>query len=151
MILDVGCGYRPQGEVNVDISRTPNETTYPKTTKRPRNFILATGEHLPFQDQSFDEVLSDNSMEHTDHYREFFLELLRVAKRKVVIKVPHRFSRFRPAYHKVYFTATWFKNALKTRGISNYKIDYTRFTRLPYTFFPLIRLPAEITVTIYLS
>lgn len=47
------------------------------------------GVSLPYPDNSFDVVLSSESMEHIPNYGQVLNELLRVAKKAVVITVPH--------------------------------------------------------------
>lgn len=151
--LDVGCGNRPLGDVNVDIYKGNS----PETAKRPcdiksiPNFVLASGCFLPFRNEMFDLVISDNSMEHVTDYLLFLKEMLRVTKNGVIIKVPHRFlniNRGNP-YHKQHFTETWFKRTLTKLGLHNFKTSISRYTCYPHTFFPLVRVPREITVEIF--
>ncbi|MFI5212906.1 MAG: class I SAM-dependent methyltransferase [Gemmatimonadales bacterium] len=47
------------------------------------------GHQLPYPDGAFDVVLSSESIEHMPDYRQVVNELLRVARRAVIITVPH--------------------------------------------------------------
>jgi ubiquinone/menaquinone biosynthesis C-methylase UbiE len=53
--LDVGCGPHARGDVNVDVA-VPSPT--------PHRFVLASAEHLPFVDCSFQVVRSSYVIEH---------------------------------------------------------------------------------------
>jgi uncharacterized protein YbaR (Trm112 family) len=76
IVLDVGCGDDPKGDVNVDIyipSLIPN------------NFILASAELLPFKNNSFDIVRSAYVIEHNLSPIEMIKEHFRVCSKKVEI------------------------------------------------------------------
>jgi len=47
------------------------------------------GVSLPYPDGAFDVVVCSESMEHIPHYEDVLKELLRVAKKSVIITVPH--------------------------------------------------------------
>lgn len=152
--LDVGCGYRPAGDVNVDIHRTNNpETRYPPMdAKKISNFVLASGCCLPFRNGVFEEVYSDNSMEHVSNYVIFFKELLRVSSNAVIIRTPHRLSRMKKGrnhFHKQHFNARWFERTLRKLGYSDFNVTYSNFLYYPHSFLPLVRLPKELTVQVY--
>lgn len=74
MRLDVGCGNRPTGDVNVDLY--PEKNPYRKTeniqpiteTKKIPNFIRSDAFHLPFKDGCFGEVVSNSVLEHVDDF-----------------------------------------------------------------------------------
>jgi len=76
LILDVGCGERPRGDVNCDI----------ELRKNVENFVLCNAEYLPFKDNSFDIVISFYVIEHVPNIYKFLYELHRIA-RKVVLLV----------------------------------------------------------------
>jgi ubiquinone/menaquinone biosynthesis C-methylase UbiE len=98
MILDVGCGGDPKGDVNVDLypMASPHRAEAPDIDLRPQkipNFVLADGQHLPFKSNSFDIVYSFHLIEHVNNPSLLVWELIRVASRKVILKCPHRYHR----------------------------------------------------------
>lgn len=58
MILDVGCGCNPRGDVNINIDRS-----VPKQKLMP-NFILADAQYLPLRDKCFSLVYASHVIEH---------------------------------------------------------------------------------------
>lgn len=56
-----------------------------KSINLPINYQTGSLEHFPFEDQSFDTVISVRSMAHVPNWEIFLLELMRVAKEKVII------------------------------------------------------------------
>ena len=75
MRLNVGCGLSSWGDVRVDL-------------KRGSANILADAQHLPFKDQSFQEVHCISVLEHISSWSQALNEMLRVTKGKVLIEVP---------------------------------------------------------------
>lgn len=149
LILDVGCGSRPLGTVNVDIYQHPS-------LQLPRNsvFILASGSHLPFRNKVFETVISDNSLEHCSEYRLFFKELLRVSSDHVLIYTSHIFSNMnrQTELHKQYFNLKWFDRTLTLLGLQrrkNFKVYVSGWNYFPHQFFPLFKTPRQISVEIY--
>lgn len=67
--LDIGCGDRPRGDVNLD------RFYYGKW----ENFIIGEAHHLPFKDKAFDHIYSSNTLEHLENPLKFFKEAKRVA------------------------------------------------------------------------
>jgi ubiquinone/menaquinone biosynthesis C-methylase UbiE len=79
--LDVGCGQRQRGDVNVDIY---------KPIKKPRSeFVLASSAHLPFKDDSFEQVFCHHMLEHLENPYPALKELIRVSSYTVKCIVPH--------------------------------------------------------------
>lgn len=74
--LDVGCGEHPKGNVNVDIYAPSNV---------PKNFILASAEHLPFKKNIFDLVYSSYVIEHCLNPAQFIEDQVHCSKDKVLI------------------------------------------------------------------
>lgn len=70
VILDVGCGDKPTGDVNSDLFH------YVKCN----NFILADAHHLPFKSNTFDKIHAKHCLEHFENPRNFFKEAKRVLK-----------------------------------------------------------------------
>jgi ubiquinone/menaquinone biosynthesis C-methylase UbiE len=128
--LDVGCGRRRLGDINVDIDR------------KVKPDIICDAHFLPFPDSTFDRVYCYHVLEHKGVKPEKVVaELLRVSRKWVEIQVPHWLS----------------KNAKKDKTHANFQvmrkkwwerlnptwitIDYTNFMHVPF----LVR-PNNITV-----
>lgn len=108
-LLDVGCGYRPTGTVNVDKLRRPYEAEGDHRQICALD-VQAVGEYLPFRSGSFESVYSNSVIEHSRDPRSFVLECLRVARYGVLIRCPHYDgSAARMKHHRHYFTEEWFK------------------------------------------
>lgn len=96
LILDVGCGNHPIGDVNCDlfINSTFHRGSGTKIVKRyTPNLVQCPTEKLPFPDKSFSTVYSKAVMEHVDSPLVMLRELVRVASKRVLIIVPHRYLR----------------------------------------------------------
>jgi SAM-dependent methyltransferase len=124
-MLDVGCGIRPKGDVNIDFFRgglnpqigdqIQGEFMSPQKIK---NFIIADAEWLPFRDDSFDVVFSSHTIEHVQNPLLMLREMCRVAKRKVIVRCPHRKgSGAVMPYHINYFDEDWFKKTSDKLGV----------------------------------
>jgi len=155
MILDVGCGLRPLGDINVDIYKNYNpQVSRPNLFcfKKIPNFILADGAYLPFRNEIFETVVSDNSLEHSSEYFLFLKELLRVSKNSVIIRVPHVLSYMnrKTKSHKQYFTIKWFDETLTKLGFHrhNFDIYISAWNYFPHQFLPLVRTPRQIMIKI---
>ena len=129
-ILDVGCGDRPKGTINVD--KDKGETTdlegyrgkvNPKTTP---NFIQAKIPFLPFKNESVDIVLCHHTLEHLDNPEEAIKELLRVTRGQLEIVVPFRYHeliqnwflpmrrKWMQKHHKWHFDKKMLRNLFKS-------------------------------------
>jgi hypothetical protein len=125
--LDVGCGSKPKGDVNVDFfgvgfnPQTGNQQEGDFMAPRLiRNFVMAEATHLPFCDNSFNIVLSYHTIEHVPEPFKMYRELCRVAKRKVIVRCPHRLgSGAKMPYHLNYFDEGWFKKAADHLGLAS--------------------------------
>lgn len=143
MILDVGCGACPKGDVNIDVFKcgynvqTGNQQQgeYMDARQIP-NFVLADAEHLPFKDEVFDVAYSSHVIEHVANPYRMFREMVRVSKRKVVIRCPHRRGggAKRP-FHRHYFDEEWFRNVAEKMGLASNQFvvsfDFPITERLP--------------------
>jgi len=76
VVLDVGCGSKPTGDINLDVY-LPDPI--------PQNFVLARASKLPFLEDSFDVVRSAYVIEHVLNPAQMIKEHVRVAKDKVII------------------------------------------------------------------
>jgi hypothetical protein len=125
-VLDCGCGSRPRGDVNVDFFKggwNRQEADQDKgefvNPKKISNYVVASAEYLPFREGVFDLVYSSHTIEHVPEPFRMFRELVRVSKRKVVVKCPHRLgSGGRRPFHINFFDEGWFKVASFRVGVS---------------------------------
>ncbi len=122
--LDVGCGSRPTGDVNVDFfarcwnsqegDQNQGEFLNPHLTP---NFIVAHAENLPFKDECFEVVFSSHTIEHVKHPKKMLRELLRVSNHQVIIRCPHRKgSGAKRPFHINYLDEEWFNISLARLG-----------------------------------
>lgn len=117
MLLDVGCGSQPKGDVNCDLLLEHHDLREkPKTIL---NFVKCSAEFLPFISKSFEEVYCSHLLEHLEDYSQALQELKRVAAHRVTVILPfalfsvfdifvHRFKfgshiRWLRQYHKHFF------------------------------------------------
>jgi SAM-dependent methyltransferase len=114
-LVDVGCGDRPYEDlfrsrvsryVGVEHDDTYGTSYYAHTN--PKADVVYRGDHLPFDDASFDTVLSNQVGEHVRHPEAFFGELARLLRPggHLIFTVPfsyrihsdphdfHRFTRY---------------------------------------------------------
>jgi ubiquinone/menaquinone biosynthesis C-methylase UbiE len=103
-VLDVGCG-------NIDVAghvychfrlRQKYENVYGIDVNpgQLENVIKASAMKIPFADQSIEYVVSFDGIEHIKDYSEVIKEMLRVAKRRVIIIVPTTKNRYiRPLFN----------------------------------------------------
>lgn len=165
LVLDVGCGRRPRGNVNVDIGqngvRYEHEKGVPFNYKTIPNFVQAHACYLPFKDNTFSRVESFSVIEHvkTDPYGHDGLkqspfkvlqEIVRVAQNhaEVMFYVPHRLSqgismRKAKPEHVSFFTRGWFNKAFKRLGITTFDC-HIFWKELPHQWLPLFKIPAGI-------
>jgi len=99
LLLDVGCGNSPKGDVNCDlfIGKTPHlmgKNNYINPKKIP-NFVLCKAEYLPFRDRSFDIVNASELLEHVINPSSLLAEMKRVSGDTVTLDVPN-LRRFFP-------------------------------------------------------
>ena len=97
-VLDVGCGHRPKGDVNVDLF--PEPTAHRSADQRVNddvrlnvhkivNFVVADACHLPFREGSFVKVYSWHLIEHLGNPSGFLEECCRVAAEKIEVRCPN--------------------------------------------------------------
>lgn len=124
MLLDVGCGSRPKGDVNVDFFRggwnkqeadqDRGEFVNPKDIP---NYVVASAEYLPFNRGVFDVAYSSHTIEHVPNPFQMLSELARVSRRKVIVKCPHRSgSGGKRPFHINFFDEAWFNFAASKLG-----------------------------------
>lgn len=135
MRLDVGCEYNFRGDVNVDVNVPPVASN--------KLFIRADAQHLPFQNNVFDESSCFHVIEHVENPYLLVKELLRVTKYKVVIKCPHRFSFIaKGPDHIHYFRNRWFHQIAQRYGV------FSRVQTSLDVYRDIYPLSLEITATL---
>jgi len=117
MILDVGCGNKPRGDINIDFVKQ----TVP-------NFIRADALNLPFRDNVFSHARSYHVIEHVGNPLKMISELKRVAS-AVEIITPSAFSMDLTKEHIYAWNEYTFRNLL-LKAFSNASVDYTTTPRL---------------------
>jgi ubiquinone/menaquinone biosynthesis C-methylase UbiE len=133
LILDVGCGNRKMGDINIDIR------------KEVKPDIVCDIHYLPFRNKIFDLVYCYHVLEHKGINPEKAIkELLRVCNSFVEIQISHWLSSNakKDKTHKN-FQVMHRKYWLKFNPIEM-KIDYVRL----FSFMPLILRPNSITIKI---
>lgn len=83
-VLEIGPGHDPMFRSDVIIDKFPNDNTHRCGKVRifpHQQFVEADGEELPFADNSFDYVICNQVLEHTEHPHRFIAEISRVGKR----------------------------------------------------------------------
>ena len=124
--LDVGCGHRPKGDVNVDLfveataHRAADQRVnddVPLNVHRIPNFVRADACHLPFRDGAFGRSYSWHLIEHVQDPNLFLSEILRVSAEKVEVRCPNGEylscrNETKPL-HLHDFSLDWFREKLK--------------------------------------
>jgi len=77
--LDVGCGGKPTGDVNIDLH-----------IQKVSNFIAADAHYLPFRDRVFRLIYCHYVLEHCLYPLKVLEEFKRVSYSHVIIHVPNR-------------------------------------------------------------
>jgi len=159
LILDVGCGENPRGDVNLDLypmetgHRAGDQSKLSRALKMKEipNFIRADACHIPFKDDTFSTVFSSQTIEHVSDPILMIKEMFRVSKRKVIVLCPHRLTD-KPKLrilHRHFFNMTWFVRVFKSLDVKTYKIRYSKYRCFPHVFVPIVRLPTEMEIVIY--
>jgi SAM-dependent methyltransferase len=98
-LLDVGCGDKPYEAIFAPYVTEYVGAEYSDTfdgsanAKKGKADVVYSGDRLPFEDESFDTVLSNQVGEHVPDPRAFFRELVRVLARggRLIFTVPFSF------------------------------------------------------------
>ena len=147
--LDVGCGNKPQGDVNIDLY--PNNPIHREggireqiNVKNIPNFIVADACHLPFKNNTFQIVIADNIVEHLENPVKAIKEFMRVASQRVKMIVPHRYWWHKVAVHVNYFTYQWFRKVATLL-----KASYIEFVPYMRPFLKVFAVQRFYEVNIY--
>lgn len=105
-VLDVGCGLGyginimsiladSVSGADVD-SRSIEHCEKELRGRNPKlkDLVLYDGYNLPFKDNSFDVITSIDVIEHVDDYDRFIKEMLRVARKSVILATPNRLPEY---------------------------------------------------------
>lgn len=157
-VLDVGCGHRPRGTVNVDryIEVTSHRGAlihdYELKARIIPNLVCADINALPFRDRVFDKVFSDNVIEHISTPFRAIKEMLRVSSDLIEIKCPHRFDRallhqfrWERKHHISHFTRKWFNDVADVLGLSILELGVVERRNFPHVLIPILSLPYQIS------
>jgi SAM-dependent methyltransferase len=90
-VLDVGCDEAHLKTLLPDVAYTGIDIG----GKPDLRIDLEAAERLPFEDQAFDTVLCSDVLEHLDNLHRVFGELVRVARRYLVISLPNNWTNAR--------------------------------------------------------
>ena len=102
-ILDIGSGdgsdcnnYQKMGGIVTGVEPSDNFVKYAKEKYPNCNFILSGGENLPFEDSSFDIVLSKYALQTSNDIKKIFSEISRVLKKDgyILILSKHPIRQF---------------------------------------------------------
>lgn len=89
-ILDIGCGSKPWGNINLDLFQGANiHHRFEYSPKDIEKFVNSDGSKLPFRDKSIDIIVSRHCLEHIPEPLKAAKDWERVAKKAVVIMVPN--------------------------------------------------------------
>jgi ubiquinone/menaquinone biosynthesis C-methylase UbiE len=144
LILDVGCGNTPRGDVNCDLFMREDNVGRPVVLNKVQSFVLCSAEFLPFKSEAFDKVLCYHVIEHVDNPLRLLYELVRVSRNEIVVRCPHRYSGgAKKPVHKNFFNSRWFKKALYEIG-KVYRLSYDDELRVTDP----LRLGFDLRVTI---
>ncbi len=151
-VLDVGCGVgygakllakRAQQVVAVDVDEYAlhyGEMTYPDDRiQRVRVAPISTTQGLPFEDGSFDAVVTFEVIEHipVEHIEAFFAEIARVTKPEgmLILSTPnkHVYIQYPDPRHVSLMTLDEFRRLLESRYNHVQVLGQVRSRRLPHT------------------
>ncbi len=168
MKLDIGCGLNSKGDVNCDLyindinghrGIQPHQKI-PLKPKQISNFVLCHAQYLPFKNDAFTEVISDQVIEHVPDPYKSFKEWLRVTSNKLTIGCPHRlgerildqFSRKGKQWNKIHhinkFNFRWFKQAAQKQKAYVSQTLIKTYIYFPHNYMPILRFPGAIEVEI---
>jgi ubiquinone/menaquinone biosynthesis C-methylase UbiE len=148
--LDVGCGFFPKGDINIDLYTSSSKHRLEKTalpTKHIPNFVKANAENLPFPNNTFDIVYSSHLIEHVSKPERCLDEMVRVTNLKVKLWFPHWLGERKSKAHCNHFKVRWFIAYAQSRNLMIIK-NVTDWKHYPNEFFSIIRVPRENEITL---
>lgn len=138
MILDVGCGSRSKGTVNLDLNlgySDHHKTEY--NVKMIDNFINASASNLPFKNGVFTQVYSSHTLEHLLHPLDALNEWKRVSKHSVLVVVPNNPVYKEHKKHLYSWSETSLRNLMKL--VFNDVVVFSRSRDFQIRANPLMR------------
>lgn len=151
MILDVGCGGDPRGDVNIDLFPEGNPahlSSHEWMKETPQNFIKADASCLPFRDKVFTLVYARMVLEHMLNPFDVLKEWRRVAS-VVYVLVPNSRLGFNFTKGHLY---SWDCQTLSNLMASVFTKTKVRPNVFKGRFFPfrwLYRIPVINTILAY--
>lgn len=128
MKLDIGCGSKPIGDVNLDLFTGLNpHHGFDYDPKEILNFILGDAQDLPFRTSVFSQVICDNVLEHISHPYKALDEMARVSKGSVYIIVPNNPPIREHREHLYTWSLTSLRNLLSKHFT---KVEISGYTRM---------------------
>jgi ubiquinone/menaquinone biosynthesis C-methylase UbiE len=90
LILDIGCGGDPQGNVNLDLNLGQSiHHNYDYNVREISNFVRSSASRLPFRCEVFDGVVCSHTLEHLTVPTIGLSEVYRVVKHMAILRVPN--------------------------------------------------------------
>jgi len=157
LILDVGCGSHPRGDVNIDLYT--GISPHHRNPIQPRiipNFILADAQHLPIRSATFKLALCSHVLEHLSEPLKAIRELAQAAE-IIHITVPNNPVLQEHPEHLYTWTLTSLRNLLRrhfnrvevTADTALGDVQRSRLfkicRRLPVIGKPLLRVLSRVT------
>lgn len=128
-VLDIGCGAKPRGTVNVDCLNGSDR--HPIDLHTIPNLVVADAHYLPFRNKIFDKTLTFHMMEHIQGDLQVYDEMNRVTVDSIEIRVPWHI--WEKVMNKVMF---WTSNEAfrKEHHLHQYmRKDYLEFLHMIYS------------------
>lgn len=115
--LDIGCGARPRGDINLDVDKK----RYWKIWKEmgDHNWILGDAKRLPFRDSCFDCIYCMVSLPYVGNERRAVREMLRVFRPNGRLVITHHLL---PFYIRVFFEDSRQRPFVRVKRVLNYPI-----------------------------
>ena len=121
-ILDVGCGEKPTGDVNVDLLEYAEKKYKITNVKKIKNFVNCDAHNLPFRDNSISTIRLHHVIEHLENPLQALREVQRVAKKGCIIHVPNYPLEKETKYHLYSWNKWTLKNLLERAGFQKVTI-----------------------------
>lgn len=126
MLLNVGCGHKAVGDVNVDLFPDDrSQCGIDWEPKKVKNFVLADVCFLPFRDNVFSGTYASHVLEHVVNPLLATKELSRVCFGECVFVMPSEFHEDSTVTHLFTWNPFSLKNLMK-RSFKNVETGYTK-------------------------
>lgn len=140
LILDVGCGSNPHGDVNIDAHpNNKNQCWEEWNPKNVKNFILTDAHKLPFRKEVFSKVLCIHTLEHLQNPLAALNEMKYIVNGTLDLRVPSEYNTDKTKTHLYTWNPDTLKNLLEK--VFNYvETGYTSRTDILRRSHPIQRL-----------